>query len=397
MAGIVWNQKACTLCGLCVEQCPFKAIEIKDGRIEIGAGCRMCRICVKNCPEKALSLEDKPKTGVDKSAWKGILVFGEVEDGALHPVTLELIGKARELSAGRQPVYAVLASEDEKLAHELTWYGVEKVLVYSHKELAHFICELYANMLEDAIARLKPAVVLVGATPLGRSLAPRTATRLKTGLTADCTRLELRENSDLVQIRPAFGGNIMAQIVTPNTRPQFATVRYKVMEAAKRLDAPAGEVVSCALPEEKLISRASVVKAEAKPAAADISQADVLVVGGRGLKKKEDLALLENLAEKLGGQLAVTRPLVEAGWADQARQIGLSGRTVRPRLIMTFGVSGAIQFAAGMNGSETIVAVNTDPEAPIFSIAHVGVVGDLYEVLPAFEAALEEASHEQAE
>lgn len=390
MAGIIWNEKACTGCGLCETQCPFKAITLKDGKVEIGAGCRVCKICVKNCPEKALSVQETVRPTVDKSAWKGILVFGEVEEGALHPVTLELIGKAIELSAGRHPIYTVLASADPKLAEELTHYGVDKVLAYPQPELRYFICELYANMLEDAIARLKPAVVLVGATPLGRSLAPRTAIRLRTGLTADCTRLELRDNSDLVQIRPAFGGNIMAQILTTHTRPQFATVRYKVMEAAKRQDTATGTVETCLLPEEKLATGVKVVSAVPKPAAADISQADVLVVGGRGLKKKEDLAMLERLAKRRGGQLATTRPLVEAGWADQSKQIGLSGRTVRPKLIITFGVSGAIQFVAGMNASDTIVAVNTDPEAPIFQLAHIGVVGDLYEVLPQFEAALDE-------
>lgn len=390
MAGIIWNEKACTGCGLCAEQCPFKAITLNNGRVEIGAGCRVCRICVKNCPEKALAVEEATRKEVDKSAWKGILVFGEVEEGALHPVTFELIGKAIELSAGRHPIYTVLASGDPKLADELIRYGVDRVLAYPQPELTHFICELYANMLEDAITKLKPAVVLVGATPLGRSLAPRTAVRFRTGLTADCTKLELRENSDLVQIRPAFGGNIMAQILTTHTRPQFATVRYKVMETAKLVDRPTGTKEICLLADEKLRTGVTVVSSVPKPPAQDISQADVLVVGGRGLKKKEDLALLEHLAERLGGQVATTRPLVEAGWVDQSKQIGLSGRTVRPKLILTFGVSGAIQFAAGMNASDTIVAVNSDPEAPIFKLAHIGVVGDLYEVLPEFEAALDE-------
>lgn len=389
MAGIFLDKTLCAGCGACESSCPFGAITMVEGFPVIGAGCRVCGVCVKSCPCGALSLEKEEKKEVDKSLWKGILVFAEIEAGALHPVTLELLGKAKELSAGRHPVYAIMASEDPSHAEELTHYGADRVLVYPHPQLRHFICELYANMLEDAIDRFKPAVVLVGATPLGRSLAPRTAVRLRTGLTADCTSLELRENSDLVQIRPAFGGNIMAQILTTRTRPQFATVRYKVMEAAKRSEAAEGSVEICSLPEEKLRTSVTVVSAVPKPPAADISQAEILVACGRGLKKKEDLALFEAFAQRLGGQLAVTRPLAEEGWAPQSKQIGLSGRTVRPRVIFTFGVSGAIQFQAGMNGSDTIIAVNTDPEAPIFRIAHIGVVGDLYEVLPRLEAALE--------
>ena len=223
MAGIIFDKEKCTRCGVCVDVCPFQAIALAEDSVEISAACKMCKLCIKNCPQKALSLEVR-RSMVDKSAYKGILVYGEVEQGTLHPVTLELVGKALELSKGRHPVYVALASSDNALVEELTHYGVDKILQYPQSELKHFRCDLYANMLEDAISYLSPAVVLVGATPLGRSLAPRVATRLRTGLTADCTQLELRDNSDLVQIRPAFGGNIMAQILTP--RPYPAPVRH---------------------------------------------------------------------------------------------------------------------------------------------------------------------------
>ena len=234
-------------------------------------------------------------------------------------------------------------------------------------------------------------MVLIGATSLGRSLAPRLATRFRTGLTADCTRLLLRENSDLVQIRPAFGGNIMAQIVTTRTRPQFATVRYKVMDAPMRMDAPAGEIVRRALPAGVASSRAVCVRSESLPQKRSISDAEILVVGGRGLRREADLALVRELAAALRGDWAVTRPLVEKGWAANDRQIGLSGRTVRPKLIITCGVSGAIQFTSCMNSSEHIVAINTDPDAPIFAVAHIAITGDLYKIVPALLELLKEA------
>ena len=234
-------------------------------------------------------------------------------------------------------------------------------------------------------------MVLVGATSLGRSLAPRLATRFRTGLTADCTRLLLRDNSDLVQIRPAFGGNIMAQIVTAHTRPQFATVRYKVMDAPIREDAACGEIIRRALPAGVQASRAVCVRSQSVPQKRSISDAEILVVGGRGLRREADLALVRELAAALGGDWAVTRPLVEKGWAANERQIGLSGRTVRPKLIITCGVSGAIQFTSCMNASEHIVAINTDARAPIFDVAHIAITGDLYKIVPALTGLLKEA------
>jgi electron transfer flavoprotein alpha subunit len=246
---------------------------------------------------------------------------------------------------------------------------------------------VYANVMEQCISDVKPTAVLVGATSLGRSLAPACATRFRTGLTADCTVLDMKENTDLVQIRPAFGGNIMAQIITTNSRPQFATVRYKVMDAAVKTT-PHGQVVECSVTGEMLTSGIEVVSTTVLEKAKGIEEEDVLVVAGRGVKRQEDLTMLRDLAEALGGQLVTTRPLVEKGWNDVTRQIGLSGRTVKPKLIITCGVSGAVQFAAGMNGAECIVAINTDPEAPIFKIANFCIVKDLYEVVPRLTAAV---------
>lgn len=392
MAKIAVLERKCTGCGACAGACPFGAIDMKEGKPDLNAACKVCGICVKTCPEKAIIKLETKVDSVDKSKWRDILVFAEVSGGRLHPVSLELIGKARQLAApiGFQ-VKAVLVGENAgSFAEELRHYGVSQIAVYDDPVLSFFRADAYAACVEDYIKFAHPSVVLVGATSLGRSLAPRLATRFHTGLTADCTKLELRENTDLVQIRPAFGGNIMAQIITTNTRPQFATVRYKVMDAPVRQAEAAGDILNRPLPKAVLASKVTCVSVQPVPPKQSISDAEILVVGGRGLQKEADLEMVKELARLLGGDWAVSRPLVEKGWASNDRQIGLSGRTVRPRLIITCGVSGAIQFAACMNGSDHIVSINLDPDAPIFQVAHVAIVGDLYQVLPRLISQLKE-------
>ena len=393
MAQIAVIERKCTGCGQCVSACPFSAIDMIRGKAQMNAACKVCGLCLKQCPPGAIIRLETKVDSVDKTKWSDILVFAEQSEGSLHPVCLELIGEAQRLAAGKdQKVKAVILGEQvEDCARELRHYGVDEVHVYEGEELSFFRADAFAACVEDCIKRIKPSVVLVGATALGRSLAPRLSTRFRTGLTADCTQLELKANTDLVQIRPAFGGNIMAQIVTPNTRPQFATVRYKVMEAPKRMEEEKGEVLHQRMPKAVQDSRVKLVSTEPVPKAANISDAEILVVAGRGLQKKEDLELVRELAGLLGGEYAVTRPLAEKGWESNARQIGLSGRTVRPKLIITFGVSGAIQFTAGMDQAEHIIAVNSDKDAPIFKLAHVCIVSDLYEVLPQMIAMLKEA------
>ena len=393
MAQMAILERKCTGCGLCASTCPFGAIEMKNGKPEMNAACKVCGLCVKACPQKAIVKLETRVQSVDKTKWNDILVFAEVSGGRLHPVSLELIGKARELAAGVPgfTVKAILVGEGvSAYAEELRHYGVSEVAVYDDAELGYFRADAYAACVEDYIKFAKPSVVLVGATALGRSLAPRLATRFHTGLTADCTTLLLRENTDLVQIRPAFGGNIMAQIVTTNTRPQFATVRYKVMNPPVSEDAVSGEIVIRRLPAAVKKCKGSCVSVKPVPPKKSISDAEVLVVGGRGLAKEADLEMIKELAKLLGGDWAVTRPLVEKGWTTNDRQIGLSGRTVRPRLIITCGVSGAIQFTACMNGSEHIVSINTDKDAPIFDTAHIAIVGDLYEIVPGLIKQLKE-------
>ncbi len=366
--------------------CPFGAMENKDGELVISAACKMCRMCVRKGPAGAVEyIADKvQKPSVDKSKWQGITVFVDHVRGNIHPVTYELLGKAQELArVNNQPVYALfIGSEIERAASVLLHYGADKVFVYDKPELELFNIEKFTVVFEDFIKKVKPSSILVGATPAGRQLAPRVAARFKTGLTADCTMLQMKENTDLVQIRPAFGGNIMAQIQTPNNRPQMATVRYKVMDAPKWSDAADGEVQLMDIDSGKLKSRMEILSMVKKPKEKNIESCDVLVVAGRGIKKKEDLAMVRHLADLLGGEVAGTRPMIEAGWLEARQQIGLSGKTVRPKLIITCGVSGAIQFVAGMNHSENIFAINSDPKAGIFKTANYAIVGDIYEIIP---------------
>jgi len=351
---------------------------------------------MKACPCGAiLSLEPK-SAATDLSRWRGILVFAEQQERRLHPVSLELLGKARTLAENSpQPIRAVVMGEGvHRCAEELRHYGVTEVYVYDDPALSFFRADVFAACLEDCIRRTSPGVVLVGATALGRSLAPRVAVRFHTGLTADCTGLDLHADGGLVQTRPAFGGNIMARIITPNTRPQFATVRYKVMEAPARSYDPAGVLIRGSLPKDAEMSASRLIDSRPAPKALNISEAEIIVAAGRGVKREADLVMIKELAALLGGEFAVSRPLAEKGWASSLRQIGLSGRTVRPKLMLVFGVSGSVQFAAGISGSEKIIAVNSDPDAPILKIAHVGIVGDLYEIVPTLLESLKHAGQD---
>ena len=366
-----------------VNLCPFSAISYKNNVLDIDAACKMCKMCVRRGPKGVIEIVDDSFTGVDKSEWKGICVYADHEEGAVHPVTYELIGKAKELAnKTSQEVYALLLGHNlDNQASELLKYGVDKVFVYDYPELKDFLIKPYSNAFEDFINHVKPSSILIGATNVGRSLAPRLAARFKTGLTADCTKLEIRDNTDLVQIRPAFGGNVMAQILTPRTRPQLCTVRYKIFSAPEK-NTPHGEVVKMQIDIQKLQTTSKIVEIVKKLKETDISEADVIVAAGRGIKNKNDFHMIEELADLLGAKTACTRPLIEAGWLDAKHQIGLSGRTVKPKLIITAGISGSVQFNEGMKNSDLIISINSDPGAPIFNISHYGIVGDLYEVIP---------------
>jgi electron transfer flavoprotein alpha subunit len=367
-----------------INLCPFSSIEYRDGELDINAGCKMCRLCVKKGPNGVIEYIEEQAPKVNKTAYRGIAVYVDHTEGKIHPVTLELIGKAKEL-AGKvgYPVYCIfLGYQVLESAQELLFYGVDKVFVYDYIELKHFRIEPYAAAFEDFINNVKPSSILIGATTIGRSLAPRIAARFRTGLTADCTKLDIKDNSDLIQIRPAFGGNIMAQIITPNSRPQIATVRYKIMTAPKKSDEASGEIIICSMDTAKFESDIEVLKVTKKETEENISESEIIIVAGRGIKTQKDMSLAYELAEVLGGNFAGTRPMVEAGWIDAKKQIGLSGRTVKPKLIITLGISGAVQFTAGMHSADYIFAINRDPEAAIFSVAHYAIIGDIYEIVP---------------
>lgn len=383
MGRLVINQEKIQDIKKIISICPFGAMEEKNGHLEINSNCKMCKLCVKN-GQGAIEFVEEKVQAIDKSKWKGIAVYVDHVEGNIHPVTFELIGKAKELAKKiNQKVYCLFIGYNIKdKAEELLYYGVDEVMVYDRKELEDFRIEPYTFVFADFINRVKPSSILVGATTVGRSLAPRVAARFRTGLTADCTVLDVKENSDLVQIRPAFGGNIMAQINTPNSRPQMATVRYKVMSSPLRETNASGHINFCDIDSEKLTSGISVKNIIPKEKEHGISEAEVIVAVGRGIKSEKDMEMIKELANVLHAEVGSTRPLIESGWMDAKNQIGLSGKTVRPKLIIACGISGAVQFTAGMNNSDCIFAINKDSKAPIFKIAHYGIVGDIYDIVP---------------
>ncbi len=386
MPTINFDSNLCNLCGICIEKCPFDALSIVKGGIELNEKCRMCGVCVKLCPKDALTFFQKPTTDIDvKQDWNGILVFAEQELGEIHPITYELIGEAQKLADKvNYEVATVLVGGKgtAENAEKLLEYGVNDVFYYEHDGFTGFKADCYADAVADCISEYRPSTVLIGGTSVGRSFAPRLSTRFRTGLTADCTKLEMRENTDLVQIRPAFGGNIMAQILITNSRPQFATIRYKIMDKAHKADDIIGKVTAMPVSDAMVKSGIEVIDIKKLPTEKSIEEEDILVVAGRGMKNAEGVELVKKLADCLGAQVCFTRPLAESGLGDNSKQIGLSGRTVRPKLIITCGVSGAIQFMAGMNSSEMIIAINSDPNAQIFNIANYCIVDDAFEIIP---------------
>jgi electron transfer flavoprotein alpha subunit len=350
----------CTLCGMCVDTCEFGAISLP----EVGSG-----------------------PAADLASYKGVWVYAEWRDGSVHKVSHELLSAGRSLAAKRGvELGAVLLGHrlSGDLSKELIAHGADVVYVVDRPELARFTDEAYAKVLVELVRQKKPEMLLAGATSMGRSFIPRVAASLRTGLTADCTELDISEDGLLLQTRPAFGGNIMATIICPNTRPQMATVRPKVMKPLRMPDHQ-GRIEALEVPQDCFKSRIEVLEViPEKDQTAKLTEADVIVSGGRGLRKGENFSQIETLAQLFKGAVGASRGAVEEGWMPPSHQVGQTGRTVAPTLYMAVGISGAIQHLVGMQGSKIIVAVNRDAMAPIFDVATYGIVADLFEFLPVF-------------
>lgn len=382
MSAPVYVEDGCTGCGLCITACAFGAIDMVDGVAVINEACRACGECVDACPVSVIIMST---TEAKVLEGKGVMIYAEISNGSLHKVSFELLGKARELAAQLiEPVYCVLVGSGvEEAAKELIERGADKVFVYDDPGLAQFRDDPYSDLLTECCNEENPSIFLVGATSIGRSMGPRVAAKLKTGLTADCTSLDIDPESRLLQqTRPAYGGNIMATIETTNSRPQMATVRYKMFNEATVVDSPKGEVINKPVEMGKLTDRVKVLGFEKAGDQVSITDADIIVSGGLGMGDLSGFELMQELATALGGAVGASRPTIDEGWINYRHQVGLSGRTVRPTVYLACGISGAVQHQAGMKTSDVIIAVNKDPEAPIFGISSLGVVGDLYDVVP---------------
>jgi electron transfer flavoprotein alpha subunit len=354
--------------------------------------CRVCGICVEACPEGAIQIIEV-EVEDDLAEYKGVLVYAEQWKGTVHPVAFELLGKGRELAdqLDEHLLAVIIGNEVSCAAEELAARGADKVFVYSHNALENFRDDPYSTLLESLVQEEKPSIVLIGATMIGRSLGPKVAARLKTGLTADCTGLEIDpETRLLLQTRPAYGGNIMATIICTKTRPQMATVRYKVMIEAIKDSTRIGDIVTKPVFIDSLPDRVKIIDFNPLVEELSIVDADIVVSGGKGLGEPKGFGIIEDLAKVLGGAVGASRPTVDEGWIEYRHQVGLSGRTVRPKIYMACGISGAVQHQAGMKTSDYIIAINKDPEAPIFNVSSLGAVGDLYEVIPHLISKLKE-------
>lgn len=393
----VWiDTDLCNGCKRCVKACPYGAVEIRDGKAHILPHCTSCGTCIEVCKPHAIHTDVEPKTIPDFSDRKGVWVFAEQREGSLSPVAFELLGKARSLAAdlGQEVSAVLLGYQISELTQSLFDFGADQVYLAQHKALRDYRTLSYAKAMESLIMEYKPNILLMGATHIGRDLAPRLSRRVGVGLTADCTELSIDpEEGILLQTRPAFGGNVMATIANRYSRPQMATVRPGVMEAVKRPSSKKKVIKHKISLTEKEIGSKVLEHFKEKKKGVSLGDASVIVAGGRGVGNETGMKALFSLAKALGGEVAGTRIIVEEGWIPVERQVGQTGQTVRPEIYIACGISGAIQHRAGMLGSRYVIAINKDPGAPIFQVADWGIVGDLHQVVPELTRAV---SREQA-
>ena len=354
--------------------------------------CTLCGSCINVCRYKALSIKRVMIPLEDLKQFKGILIWGELDNknGQLQfkKVVYELLSKALELNKElKEPIAVVVLGPPgiSALIDELSYYGADIVYLCEHELLQEFSNDGYTTVLTSLIVDKKPSIVLYGATIKGRELAPRIAARLSLGLTADCTGLSINKEKQLVQTRPAFGGNIMASILSPYTRPQMATVRPNTFPKIKLKQPKKGNVEKIIVKLEKQSIRTRIIEEiSSKTESINIEDADILISVGRGIGSKENINLIYEFAKELKGTVSSSRALVELGWTNHPIQVGQSGKTVSPRVYIALGISGAIQHLVGMQTSDIIIAINSDPEAPIFKVADFGIIGDLFEIIPQF-------------
>ena len=387
MAEIEVLKDRCNLCGACIAACPFSLIRRQEDALEIMPGCTFCGACVDGCPRDAIVIREQKKLVV-LDTFRGVWVFAEQRNGELMSATFELLGVGRTLADELDAELSVVLVGDNLDDHvaQLRGYPIDRIYAASHELLVGYDTLFYTDVLAGLVNKYKPEILLLAGTAVGRDLGPRLAIRVGAGLTADCTSLQIdKESGNLVQQRPAFGGNIMANIVTPYHRPQMATVRPKVMKPMKP-GRPMRQVEVEKVPvwldsADRVVTVINHIQEESN--VQDLQEADIIVSGGRGLGAPENFVLIEELAELLGGAVGASRAVVDAGWLPSYHQVGQTGKTVQPKLYIACGISGAIQHQVGMRASDIIIAVNKDPEAPIFNIATFGVVENVHKFLPA--------------